>query len=233
MENNIINLLNQIQNEKWGYIYGASGQLWTAEKQAQLVSAQKNNPKYEMSIKYGDKWIGHHVTDCSGLVCYVWKKLFGTVVPHGSNSQEKLCKVVGYISNVELPIGTWVFKTRDGKDFYHVGLYMGDGVVLEARGARYGVVQSYLTSWQYYGIPTQLLTDGDETQKADDQPMKTAKVYTNGNGKLNVRRAPSGSVLDRIAENTVVDVLENDGTWAKVTYNKTITGYVMSKYLKT
>ncbi len=39
----------------------------------------------------------------------------------------------------ELKPGTAVFKVR-GDDFHHVGLYIGNGNVIEAQGTRTGVI---------------------------------------------------------------------------------------------
>ena len=38
----------------------------------------------------------------------------------------------------ELKPGTAVFKVK-GSDYYHVGLYIGDGTVIEAQGTKTGV----------------------------------------------------------------------------------------------
>ena len=39
--------------EGWGYIYGASGEIWT--------QAQQNAASREQTKKYGQKWVGHRV----------------------------------------------------------------------------------------------------------------------------------------------------------------------------
>ncbi len=51
-------------------------------------------------------------------------------------------------------------------------------------------------------------------------------------GKLNMRDSASskGKVVTTLTTGTKVDILENDGTWCKVTYGKK-TGYVMTQYL--
>ena len=48
--------------EGWGYIYGAAGEIWT--------QAQQNAASREQTKKYGQKWVGHRVADCSGLFEY-------------------------------------------------------------------------------------------------------------------------------------------------------------------
>lgn len=47
-------------DEGWGYIWGKAGQTWT--------EAMQKNATNDMAIKYGKKWIGKMVADCSGLL---------------------------------------------------------------------------------------------------------------------------------------------------------------------
>ena len=50
-----------------GYIPNASGETWTAEKQAKATSGQIGKRQTaEIVQKYGSQWIGHRVEDCSG-----------------------------------------------------------------------------------------------------------------------------------------------------------------------
>ena len=63
--------------EGWGYIYGASGEIWT--------QAQQNAASREQTKKYGQKWVGHRVTDCSGLFAWAFRQLGGYCY-HGSNT---------------------------------------------------------------------------------------------------------------------------------------------------
>ena len=61
----------------WGYIYGASGEIWT--------QAQQNAASREQTKKYGQKWVGHRVADCSGLFAWAFRQLGGYCY-HGSNT---------------------------------------------------------------------------------------------------------------------------------------------------
>ena len=67
-------------DNKWGYIFGTAGDLWTKAKQTLKVNYmishygtewEKNSEakldKYYRSAKDGGKWINHYVADCSGL----------------------------------------------------------------------------------------------------------------------------------------------------------------------
>lgn len=134
----------------WGYIFGASGELWTAEKQARATN--------EMARKYGEKWIGHHVADCSGLFTWAFSQLGGYMY-HGSNTMyNKYCMAKGKLRSGKredgqpLKPGTAVFIYRADEDNRsHVGLYIGDGKCIEAQSTQAGVVKSKITRWDEWG----------------------------------------------------------------------------------
>lgn len=166
-----------------GYIYGKSGQIWTARDQA--------NTGNEQAINYGSRWIGHQVWDCSGLVRWAYRQL-GTDCAHGSNSiYNRYCKNKGRLiggkrqDGEELKPGTAVF-TGTSEDRGHIGLYIGNGKVIEAKGTQYGVVMSKITDknrdgrdrWTWWGELTAVdygssseIPSGSE----EDKQMKTIR----------------------------------------------------------
>lgn len=152
----LIEKFKQALAEKWGYIWGTKGEPWTAAKQAELektTDADRAN-----SRKYGSKWIGHKVADCSGLFSWAFKQLGGYMY-HGSDTMyRKYCTAKGELKNGKrtdgqplLP-GTAVF-VFNGKKYSHVGLYIGNGTVIEAMGAKNGVTTSKITAtkWTNWG----------------------------------------------------------------------------------
>ena len=172
----LIALFQQALSEKWGYIWGASGQTWTKAKQDAATR--------EMTVKYGSKWIGHRVADCSGLFAWAFKQLGGYIY-HGSNTiWNKYCSSKGKLKNGKRadgqPIkpGTAVFLYRasDGNR-HHIGLYIGDDTVIEAKGTIAGVVTSKLSHWDEWGE----LKDVDYSGTTGDEGGKPA-VTTLKNG---------------------------------------------------
>lgn len=145
-------------DDKWGYIWGTAGVMWTAARQEQLN--QTTDSDRANSRKYGSKWIGHKVADCSGLFSWAFKVLGGYMY-HGSNTMwDKYCQAKGELKNYkredgkELLPGTAVYTYNASKKKRgHVGLYIGNGYVIEARGAYYGVVMTKLSSrpWAEWG----------------------------------------------------------------------------------
>lgn len=194
--------------EEWGYIWGAAGILWTAERQ----KAASN----DMAVKYGSKWIGHYVVDCSGVMVYIWKR-YGLSIPHGSNSIARKCvgkmgtrPQPGYAAFIWKPDDT--DKYPDGKGNYsHIGIVAKDGeTVYEARGTINGFVTSPVSRWDYFAPFNDVDYEGSVEPLPDDgeRVFYRAKVTTKG-GKLNVRSGPSTDfdVIHQLPNGTVVDVM--------------------------
>lgn len=180
-------------DQDWGYIWGTAGIMWTAAKQQQKVdymvnkyganwinseAAQKDD--YYSAARYGSKWIGHTVADCSGLFAWAFRQLGGSIY-HGSNSiWDRYCTSQGELKGGKrtdggiLKPGTAIFthNTKTGKRG-HIGLYIGDGWVIEASGTINGVIRSKITisKWVEWGelkgvnydnTAQDIITDPDE-----------------------------------------------------------------------
>lgn len=139
----LIASVRQAYDERWGYIWGKSGQVWT--------QAAQDKATRDMTRRYGQQWVGRKVADCSGLLVWAFKKLGGSIY-HGSNTMwNKYCTNQGSLTGVvKIRPGTAVFMLKDGNR-HHVGLYIGDGMCIEAQGTRTGVVQSHLSRWDEWG----------------------------------------------------------------------------------
>ena len=138
-----------------GYIPNTSGEVWTAEKQAKATA--------ETVKKYGARWIGHHVEDCSGAFVRAYRER-GLSIYHGSNriAREHVAELLP--TEAAAP-GMAVFKARkpgekgyalpaeyrkggkrcngDLNDYYHIGLVDADGRhVLHCANTREGFLRS-------------------------------------------------------------------------------------------
>ena len=147
--------------EKWGYIWATSGETWNANKQAELERKYYSDPvkyaDFHQGVLYGKKWIGHRVTDCSGLVKWVMKQLGVTKgIYHGSNSQfNKNCRATGKIlKGQKIPIGALIFTGNAIGQHNHVGILVSESCVCEAKGTTAGVVHTPLSNkkWTYWGL---------------------------------------------------------------------------------
>ena len=242
-------------DEKWGYIWGTWHTKWTQALQNQKVNYMVNKygsnwksssaakeDNYYMAACYGEKWIGKYVTDCSGLFYWAFKELGGYMY-HGSNTMwNKYCTSKGKLKNgkredgQELKPGTAVFVLKSNGNRSHVGLYVGDGKVIEASGTQKGVIITPITDKKWaewgelkgvdYGTSQQVPADKSTTPT---EPTKSALVTGT---RLALRAAPSTSanIIMRVNTGERVQLLD-DTEWVKVKYQGK-TGYMMAKYLQ-
>ena len=152
----LIAKFEQALNEKWGYIWGTAGESWTAAKQAELEKTTDEDRA--QGRKYGSKWIGHTVADCSGLFSWAFRQLGGYMY-HGSDTMyRKYCTQKGELKKGKrtdggaLKPGTAVF-VWNGKKYSHVGLFIGNGIVIEAMGTINGVTTTKVSAskWTHWG----------------------------------------------------------------------------------
>lgn len=169
----LIALFFKCLSEKWGYIWGTAGENWTEEKQKALEKTTDSNRA--QGRKYGKKWIGHKVADCSGLFSWAFKMLGGYMY-HGSHTMyTKYCEKKGELKKgkrtdkEELKPGTAVF-VWNGSKYSHVGLYAGEGKVIEAMSTLNGVTTSKVTAgkWTHWGE----LKGVDYSNAPKDKPVE-------------------------------------------------------------
>lgn len=187
--------------EKWGYIWGTSGELWTEKKQKAATR--------EMTVKYGSRWIGHRVTDCSGVMVWIWRQ-HGLPIYHGSNTIKR--KYCGDTQKKPVP-GYAAFKVN-GEDFHHIGIVAADGLnVYEAKGTQTGFVMSAASSWHCFA-PFNDVDYSDEQE--EDLPVIWTGIVTTKTGRLNVRSGPGleYAVIGALPKDEEVDVFKEENGWA-------------------
>lgn len=90
-------------------------------KLAKLIAAEMGKP-YQWGAEGPDSY------DCSGLVYSIYGKL-GISLPRVARDQ---AKAGAYVPKEELAYGDLVFFARDGQNVHHVGIYVGDGMMVHA-----------------------------------------------------------------------------------------------------
>lgn len=256
-------------DNNWGYVLGAWHTMWTQALQNQKVQYMINNygsnwkttgkgdKQYYNALNCG-KWIGHWVTDCSGLFYWAFKELGGYMY-HGSNTMWKsYCTNKGKLSKgkrtdgQELKPGSAVFVCKDGSNRSHVGLYIGNGKVIEAAGQSSGVIYSEITNskwaeWAELKGVDYSSASTPSTDKKEESAMPNDNTTNNTNNssasggtksavvigtRLALRQAPStqASIIMRVNTGERVQLLD-DTEWVKVKYQGK-TGYMMAKYLQ-
>ena len=188
-----------------GYIWGTGGVLWTQKRQDNLNKTTDDDRA--MGRKYGKKWIGHYVWDCSGLTSDCGKKL-GLSYHHGSNSSYRNdCQTKGKLtSNMELPVGAWVYTGTDSSK-PHIGIYTGDGMVTEAAGTKQGVIQTKLHGgkWKFWGLGKGITFDfipGEIAHVKEEKPKNTKTTIK----YPTIKRGAKGEIVTQLQ-----DLLSKDG----------------------
>lgn len=152
----LVDKFQQALDEKWGYIWGKRGQTWT--------QASQDAATRDMTVRYGQKWVGKRVADCSGLFVWAFRELGGDIY-HGSNTiWKRYCTEKGTLTGkVALAPGMAVFTVGSDGVRGHIGLYIGGDTCIEAKGTADGVVTSPVSRWDEWGM----LKDVDYDLPAD------------------------------------------------------------------
>lgn len=136
----------------WGYVFGTFGQLCdVALLDRQSAAYPDGNLAGGRMRTVGNKWIGRRVCDCSGIIkAYFWMEDINSAPEYNAQQDGVLASIYnnaterGPIS--ALPEISGLALQLPG----HVGVYIGNGEVIEAKGTEYGVVKSRLAdnNWQ-------------------------------------------------------------------------------------
>lgn len=181
-------LICRAQREGWGYIWGTSGQTWSKQDQSALEKKYHSHPEQYADLRrsalYGSRWIGKRVADCSGLAAWAFRMLGGSVY-HGSNTiwnqfvlDRCALRQNPETGDVERADGTAMLPgdpvflrkmVRGAWNRHHIGYFLGDGQVIEARGAAEGVVTSPLSRWQETAHWRNMIYEGGRIEL--DQPI--------------------------------------------------------------
>ena len=148
-----------------GYVYGATGWVCTQKRLEQQAAQYPEQAKNILTIC--PKWIGVQCFDCAQLIRQGLKEI-DISIPSGVTSQWKadIWKEKGEIGRLPETLCV-LFRQRDGV-WRHNGWYLGNGVVIDARGSSPGVIQSALSDfpWTHYAIPKGL----EEAEGAPEEP---------------------------------------------------------------
>lgn len=131
-----------------GYVFGSTGELIT---DAFLLAKAAQYPSQYSSayLQSSRRWIGHIAFDCSGLVRY---PTGSTTNANGFYTRCTSKAQIGSLADIPKVAGLLLFKINTKGVAYHVGIYDGNGRVVEARGVAYGVIERDIDStWSYWG----------------------------------------------------------------------------------
>lgn len=119
---------------------------------AKLTEVQRDsiveNSRSLLGIRY--KWAGEtpeRGVDCSGLVRYVYLKL-GINLPHSSVQLARLGQPVGKDTSDMRPGDLLVFSKKQSQRISHVGIYVGDGMMVHASSVSKQVVETPIVEYR-------------------------------------------------------------------------------------
>jgi len=134
-------------NSGWGYVWGTYGDVLTDSLfEYKLEQYPDGVGEYEDFIR--NHWLGGRTTDCVGLIKgYGWYNPATKTIEYGANGMPDIgadqmyrnAEVSGSMDTMPDIPGLAVWKSG------HIGVYIGNGEVIEAMGTKYGVVKTKLS----------------------------------------------------------------------------------------
>jgi len=177
------------------YVYGAKGAALT-QSQINTWAALYPSTFTASYIAKAKTFIGQACTDCSGLISWLTGTLRGS-----SNYKDTAAQTVAIGKLDESMIGWALWKSG------HIGVYIGNGYCIEAKGINYGTVKTKVsaTAWTH----VLKLCDIDYTDSSN--VSSTYAISTGAAGltitvsSLYVRNYPkTGAVVDTLTKGTAV-----------------------------
>ena len=142
----LVTYVTNAWNSGWGYVWGTYGQTLTPELlQYKLTQYPDGVGKYAAFIR--TNWLGKHTADCVGLIKgYGWLSTDTMAIDYGTHGMPDIganemyysATRKGTIETIPDTPGLAVWKSG------HIGVYIGNGEVIEAMGTKYGVVKTQL-----------------------------------------------------------------------------------------
>ena len=218
------------------YVWGGQGEVafnedWIRKMETSDKNADRAIAFYNKQQRLGLDPIAAY--DCSGLIV---RFLIDNNIIQNDMSASGLYAIGSKLLRDEIKAGDLVFR-HNGTCIHHVGVYIGDGMVIHAKGRDVGVVMEHLETngeeyWNRYARIKGL-------EKKAEEHFPRLMTYS-GATYVNLRSVPgaasSGTVIDKVSKDEEVLVLGISSGWADIvkycegdTYKR---GFCISKYLK-
>lgn len=161
------------------YVWGAQG-----ERVDNRPNLEKWVRRKETSRREADRALTYikkaaktplYAFDCSGLIIH-WLRDIKGLIDSDTNAQGlyRQCTQKGKLGAWQMQPGDFVFRYSFAKGkMAHVGVYVGNGIVIEAKGRDYGVVNLHLSfgGWTHQGRHPALAEDTAPTVFKLTSPM--------------------------------------------------------------
>lgn len=138
----IVKYFQNAVKEGWGYVWSLNGTLYTKELAEKYKKAKRSTSQYRSPETYWTvdcaKWIGKMAADCSGGIVGAIRTKNPSFSDRSANTFKAQFTESGKIDTIpEIPgLAVW----RSG----HIGIYEGNGYVLEFQGTEYGARRNLL-----------------------------------------------------------------------------------------
>lgn len=162
----LVNFVVAAKDAGWGYVYSAQGQLYSLELAELWGNEKRAGKSYDYYVNKCSCWFEKIVVDCSGLVNEAFRSKDPNYEYKSANTLYSQAVQSGELSTIPEAPGVCVW--RNG----HIGIYIGNNLVIEAGGTSTGVVMSLLNApatgvnWKYWGV----LQDVDYSTIAETPP---------------------------------------------------------------
>ena len=195
------------------YVYGMKGAVLTDSK---LRSLANSYPKYLTYNKEKGK-IGTMCTDCSGLISWCTGKV------RGSSQYKETATRIEPINNISGAVAGCALWQQG-----HIGIYIGNGECIEARGSAYGTVKTKVANRKFTHILWLCDIDYDNSVQVPQEPSEVNyKVRVNTPSGVNCRNAPNGAKVKAYANGTELTISKEENGWGY-----TGEGWVSLQYCK-
>ena len=218
-----------------GYCWGADGQTCTPAFRQELAARTSNSAAKENLLTVCAKWDGKKVWDCSGLFRGAWRALLKYRSGGATGIYKKWCSMTGTIDTLPDEPGIAVFRGIPN-NMEHIGLYIGGGEVIDARGSAKGVVRGTLESygrWTHWGRFEDVDYGESEAESPATNKVKwSATVRTKTGNGISLWDTPLKSAsVQRVPEGATVDVLYEAGNGFVLAFYNGVLGYADAGYL--
>lgn len=172
-----------------GYVYGGQGETYSQALAEKWTEERRSVPKTRDRSTYfiADcaRWYGRKVEDCSGLIVNAIR----TVIPKfGDRTANRFiktsCSETGGMAAMPETAGIVLWKNG------HIGVYVGDGWVIEARGTEYGVVKSKISTqpWKKWGYLKDVDYGADKSEWSVSRVLKRMESMLRGDDVKELQR---------------------------------------------
>ena len=194
-----------------GYCWGADGQVCSPKIRRELAGRTSSQSNKNNLLITCAKWDGKRVWDCSGLFRGAWRELDKYRSGGATTIYKSWCNEKGAIDTMPDIPGIAVFRGTAG-NMAHIGLYIGNGEVIDARSSGKGVVRGKKAAykWTHWGR----LADVDYGETEDEPTVLEVKwrgtVKTKTGNGINLWDTPLKTVsVQRVPEGETVSVLDD------------------------